>query len=125
MCDKIVCEISRGTKLRMTKLCVRACVCVTKLCVKKMVKAEEHDTESKRRTPCGRVGKGRLGTGFWSISRCSRMRSEGFSFYFGAGGGDVFARRRFCARNRRQPSAMRSLWPCQWQVSQSGHLWKL
>ena len=33
----------------------------------------------------------------------SRMRSEGFSFYFE--GGEVFARRCFCARNRLQPSA--------------------
>ena len=41
----------------------------------------------------------------------SRMRSEGFSFYFGGlgawgpGGWDVFARRRFHIRNRPQPSA--------------------
>ena len=43
-----------------------------------------------------------------SIGR-SRTRSEGFSFYFGglgmSGGGEVFARRRFCVRNRLQPSA--------------------
>ena len=41
----------------------------------------------------------------------SRMRSEGFSFYFGGlgawglGGWDVFARRRFHIRNHPQPSA--------------------
>ena len=34
----------------------------------------------------------------------------------------MFARRRFCDRNRRQPSTMRSLWPCIWQVLQKWSL---
>ena len=62
----------------------------------------------------------------------SRMRSEGFSFYFvGLGVETLFARRCFCVRNLRQPFATIHEWPRWGQYGRAygefckrGHFWR-
>ena len=58
-----------------------------------------------------------------AISCFSRLRSEGFSFYFGGLGlGRVRSTPLATVQNHPQPFATSSLWPCLWRVLQKWYL---